>query len=97
MALSAKAIKNLTSLWLGAPVIVHLTTSVVIADEEMGQIGVAAMIDGILIDVDPDFIYLGQDDGTITRAIKHDEYVQIEEVVFESPLDTIDENIEEAH
>lgn len=58
--------------FLDENVIIYLKDmNVVTATPEGNEIAITAMIQGYVVNIDTDFLYLGQEDGTILKAIQH--------------------------
>lgn len=73
MSITAKALKNLKTQYLGANVIIYLKDmNVVTVNGDGEQMSISAMVQALIIDIDEDFFHTGLPDGTITRSIKHE-------------------------
>lgn len=76
--ISKKAVKTIQDLYLGDLVVLYLKgMNVVVANEEMGQMDVTPMLNGILMDVDETFLHLG-DGSMITKSLYHENVGLIE-------------------
>jgi hypothetical protein len=79
--ISKSAVKNLRELYFGELVIVYLKgMNLVVPNEEMGQVEISAMVQGIIMDIDEAFVHIG-DGEFINKSIKHDDYGVIELVM----------------
>lgn len=87
MSISVEALKNLQDQFLNEEVIIYLNNMrVAIPDPENQQISVNAMVQGVFLNVDQDYIHMGLPDGTIIRSVKHDLAGMIEVLIPSSPL-----------
>ena len=76
------AAKKLLEIFLNEQVTIFLKDmNVVTVDEEQGELKVSAMVQGLILDVDIDYYYLGLPDGMITRTVAH-ETAQMVEIMF---------------
>lgn len=79
MGISKAAVKTLIDCFVNEEVIIFLKQmNVVAVSSEGDQMEVTAMIQGFLVHVDQDFLYLGLPDGEVTRSIGHDTAQMIE-------------------
>ncbi len=85
MSISKKAANTLIDLYMGDSVIIYLKMNVVIPNEEAGQMEISAMLNGIVMEVDEDFIHIG-DGETITKSIYHENIGLIESLVIDESM-----------
>lgn len=72
MSITKDAVKTLKNSFVGCLVIIHLKDIVIpIIGPNEEDFDVNAMIDGFVVDIDQDFVYLGLEDGSILRAVPH--------------------------
>ncbi len=72
MSLSKTAVKRLRDAFLDEQVSVFLKDmNIVTVSEEQGEIKISMVVEGYVIDIDADMIYLGLPDGTVTRTVPH--------------------------
>ncbi len=82
MAISKTSAKKLRDIFVGDEVTIFLKDmNVVTVDEEQGEMKISAMAQGLVLDVDENYFYLGLPDGMITRTIAH-ETAQMVEIMF---------------
>ena len=85
MAISKKATKTLSDLYVGDIVVLYLKGLNVLVQHEEGQMDVTRMLTGIVMDIDEAFIHLG-DGSMITKSIYHENVGLIESTTMEEML-----------
>lgn len=71
--ISKAAVKKLCDIYLDQVVIIHLKNmSVVTVDNSGNELKVSPMIDGLILDIDEEFIHIGMPDGHIYKSVPHD-------------------------
>lgn len=69
---SKNAVRKLREIYLDENVIIYLRDmNVVAVNESQGEIKISPMLEGYVVDVDQDYVYLGLPDGTILKTIPH--------------------------
>lgn len=90
MAISKKAVKTLMDLYVGDHVILYLKgMNVLVTNEEAGQMDITAMLQGVVMDIDEEFIHLGNGD-MIHKSIYHENIGMIETLIIEESLISLD-------
>lgn len=88
MSLSKASVKLLSESYLGQQVVVFLKDlNITTFDEEAGEARISMAIDGIVVEIDADFLHLGLPDGSITRSIPHTSVGLIEIMFTAETLD----------
>lgn len=73
MGITAKAARKLKSVYIDEQVIIYLRDmTIATVDENNQEVKLTAMIEGYVVDIDQDFLYLGLPDGTITKTVAHE-------------------------
>lgn len=98
MAINKASVKALAKQYLDEVIVVHLNNiQVVTVDEGGHEMKIAAMIDGLVNEIDQDFIHLTSREG-FPRTIPHSMVGLIELAVLEEDLSfAMPENGEEIH
>lgn len=92
--ISKTAVKNLRDLYFGELVVIYLKgMNLVVPNEDMGQVEISAMVQGIIMDIDDTFMHIG-DGEFINKSIKHEDYGVIELVMSNESLLTSDMNVD---
>lgn len=82
MSIAPKAVKKLKQYFLNEYCIIYLKSMNIAAPSpDGGEMQISAMIDGYINDIDEEFYYIGLQDGTILRTVRH-EVAGIVELVF---------------
>ena len=88
--ISKGAVKTLFDLYMGDNVILYLKNmNVVVGNDETGQMEISAMISGIIMEIDQDFIHIG-DGEMITKSIYHENVGLIESMLVDESLISLD-------
>lgn len=91
MSLSKTAVKRLLEAFIDEQVSIFLRDmNVVTVSEDQGEIKISMVIEGYVIDIDADMIYLGLPDGSVTRIVPHSS-VGLMEIQFQG--ETLDMDI----
>lgn len=70
--ISKTAARRLRDIYLNEMIIIYLRDiSIVVPDEQHGSVKIAAQLDGIVIDIDQEYIYLGLPDGSVLKTVPH--------------------------
>jgi hypothetical protein len=70
--ISRTAAKRIFEIYVDEIVTIYLRDmNVVSVNESQQEVKISPMIEGLLIDVDTEYIYLGLEDGSILRSIPH--------------------------
>jgi hypothetical protein len=92
--ISKSALKTLLDLYLGDTVILYLKNiNVVIPNEDGEHMDVSAMLTGMVMDIDENFIHLGDGD-MIKKSVYHENIALIESMIVDNNLisDDLPEN-----
>ena len=77
--MTQKTLRNLKECFLGEVVVFYLRDMNVAAFTDEGdQLKISGMIDGLVVDIDEDYYYLGDDEGGIEKVISHDSVAVVE-------------------
>lgn len=71
MSITQESAEALRDAFMERPVIVYLKDMQIIMPGPENDLAVSAMSEGFVVDIDEDFVYLGLEDGTVTRALSH--------------------------
>lgn len=98
--MTSKAVKKLADCFLGEMVVFYLIDMNVAAFTENGEsMKISGMTEGYVVDIDVDFFYLGQEDGSVDKIIKHEVIGMVEvaeldeEAVFKFPVPSDEDEI----
>lgn len=80
MAITTKSVKNLRECFLDEYVIIYLKDlNVVLPSPDGQEMNITAMIDGYVVDIDENYVYLGlPEDQTVLKAVAHESAHMIE-------------------
>ncbi len=87
--ISKKAAQKLIECFAGEVVVFYLKDMKIAAVSEDGeQMMFNGMIDGLVVDIDETFFYLGDDDGNINKTVRHD-IIAITEIAEHDPTEQL--------
>lgn len=71
--ISKAAAQRLLELYVGELIVVHLKNmNIVTTNENQEMIELSPMVEGFVVDIDRNFIYLGTADGMVLKTLTHD-------------------------
>lgn len=80
--ISKNAVRKLIEIYLDENITIYLRDmNIVTVNESQGEVKISPMIEGLVIDIDQDFFYLGLPDGSIMKTVPH-ETVGLIEMAF---------------
>lgn len=82
MSRTKAVVKKLQTLYLGEICTLYLKDmQIITVDENQAEVKINVMLDGLVLDIDGDYVHLGNEDGVITKSIPHD-LIGIIEIAF---------------
>ena len=97
--ISKIALRKLRDIYLDEQITIYLRDmNIVTVNEQQGEVKISPMVEGLVIDIDQDYYYLGLPDGSILKTIPH-ATVGLVEITFQggqltdADLPTSDEEI----
>ena len=96
---SKTAVRKLREIYLDENVVIYLREmNIVTVNEEQQEVRISPVVEGYVIDIDQDFVYLGLPDGSVLRTIPHTtvgmiEMSSVEETFVTEDMPDIDDEV----